>query len=119
MKLILAFVMILSLVVFVVNTGSQGAFSSSTAAWALVAIVIFAALGYSRKPLRESFIGLALKIALPVAGVATFVIWQGHGDAQASTQILGGILLVAIVLLGIYVIVARPFRLRRRRRRDD
>ena len=118
MKLILAFVTILSLVLFVVGAGSQGAFSSSTAALALVALVIFAALAYPRGKLRESFIGLTLKIAVPVAGVAAFVVWQGHGDARASSQILGGILLIAIILFGIYVMVVRPFRSGRRRRRD-
>ena len=108
--------MIVSLAVWVLASANQGAFSFQTAGLILVALVALAAFGKSQ---GWGLIGTLFRVALPIASLLTFAIWNGHGDSRAIGSILGGLLLVVIALYGVYIMVFGAFGKRRRRRRRD
>ena len=109
-------VMFVSLVLLIVKSGMEGAFSAQTAGLILVALVLLAAFGNSQ---GWGLIGTVFRIAVPIASVLTFAIWNGNGNSHATAEILIGIGLVVIVMYAIYIIVFGGFRKRRKRRKRD
>jgi len=48
---------------------------------------------------------LVFRVGLPIATFAVFVVWESKGNPKEMLGIVGGIGLVLIVLLGIYLMI--------------
>jgi hypothetical protein len=114
MGALLEIALIVSITVWIVGSGSEGAFSPQTAAIILFALVALAV--YAKKH-DKSIVKVFLRFGLAIAGLLTFAIWKGHGDWNQITGIVGGIALIVIALCGVYVMLFRLFGAKRRRHR--
>ena len=108
--------MFVSLVLLIVKSGMEGAFTAQTAGLILVALVVLAAIGSSQ---GWGLIKTVFRVAVPIASGLTFAIWNGSGDSHATAEILFGIGLVVVVMYAIYIIVVGGFRKRGKRRKRD
>lgn len=94
--------LLLTLVLWVIRAGSAGSISAEHALLALVGLAVLVAIG---RAMRMGIVRLVLRVGLPIATLAAYVVWESQGDPGAMIGILGGISLLLIVLLGIYLMV--------------
>jgi hypothetical protein len=109
-------VLLIALVVlWVASLGWEGALETEWVGAALVGLVVLSALG---KAAGFRGVRLVFRVFLPLATLATFVIWQGQGDPKQMIAILGPLLALIIALFGLYIIVYGAIRKRYERARS-
>ena len=113
-------VIFVSLVLLIVRSGMEGAFSAQTAGLILVALAVLAAfISPKRSPKPGDLISTVFRVVVLIASVLTFAIGNGYGDSHATAEILFGVGLVVVVMYAVYFIVLGGFRKRRKRRKRD
>lgn len=98
----LDFLVILSLLTWILGLALEGWLSPEAATFALLTLVVL--MGVARR-LKLSFASFLLRLGLVLAALATLVIVQSGGTFEGGVAVLGALLLLAIVLVAVYVIV--------------
>ena len=93
----------------------ESGLSGPTVALALVAFVVLFAYLKRRDGDEESLLPKVARAALAIAGILMFAISRSNGAFPVLGSLLGGVLLVAIALFGIFVMFSRKPKRRRRR----
>lgn len=102
----------LSAVLWIVALTSRGVIGVETAALLLLGFAACVALA---RAAGMSVVGLTLRIAMPVASLATFVAWNGNGSAEDMIAVLGSVLALLMVAFGLYLSLRGALGGRRRR----
>jgi hypothetical protein len=100
---------ILTAALWIIALVVQGYISTNFAAFALVIVVIFLALGRSLGGNVGRLVRFLFRVGLPLASLLTLSIMLGGGDWGDMMGILSSVAVLCVVLVGLYVIVSGLF----------
>ena len=101
------FFIILSATIWLLKLALKGELSAEQTAIFLFGIVVL--IGISRA-LRVGLGRLLFRVGIPVASLIVFAATCGHGNIREITAILGSVFALTMILFGIYLTIAGPFR---------
>ncbi len=96
----------ISIVFWVVKLALDGYIPPDLAGPAMLGLVVL--LGLSRV-LNFGIGRLVLRVGLPVATMATFLIKYGHGEQEQMSLIFMYMMVLLIIVFGIYIMIAGPY----------
>jgi hypothetical protein len=98
----LDFLVLLSIVAWVVALTAAGSISTQHAGLVVAALAV--ALAVARAT-GSGLIRLTLRIGVPVASLAALVAWYGGGDLRRTADLLGAVMGLTIAAFGMYFLV--------------
>ena len=104
-----------SVVVWLLRLGLVGALSAEQVALAMLGLVVLLAIGRAR---GMSLGRLVFRVGIPVASIATLIVWESGGDSSRAVQLLTQFLTLLVILAGVYFLFYGVF-IGGSRKRDD
>lgn len=105
--MIVAFFTILGLVAVCVALAAHGVLSPERAAECLLVLVLMLAIG---RAMGTGLIGSIVRVGIPVVSVLAVAQYFSFGDHAAAVEIAAQLVAIGLLLFGIFVMVAGPFR---------
>jgi len=103
MRFLWDFIILLSILVWLIGLASQGVIPLKMVALALIGFVFFRALGRAQGGMLSRLIRMLFKIGIPLTSLLVFAVLHGKGDVRDVAGILGVLGALFIILVGFYV----------------
>lgn len=109
MRYLWDFIIILSILPWILRLAAEGYISPRFVALVLVAIVFFRALGRGCGGGLGRLIRATFLMGIPIASLLTFTATLGGGSYREIASILSRIVVLFIILVGFYIMFLGPF----------
>ena len=108
-------ILFVSVILYFVPNLMEAGWGPNSIALLVVSIVVAYALA---RALRWSLARAVLRVGIPIGALLTFAVIHGQGNPTNERALIGGVLLIAVVLYGIYIMVFGAFRKKSKGQRE-
>lgn len=98
---------LLSAIIWLLKFAVGGYLTTEQTAIFLFGFVVLLALS---RALKIGMGRLIFRVGIPIASLLAFAVTYGQGQMDQILSILGSVLTLLVMLFGIYVMIARPFK---------